>query len=44
MIANLHRKLEIPADILIQPERKATRHRASRLGARTPQVRKRQRS
>lgn len=42
MIRNLHRKLEIPADILIQPERKTTRHRASRRRARTPQVRKRQ--
>ena len=44
MIRNLHRKLEIPADILIQPERKPSRHRASRPKARTAQVRKRRRS
>lgn len=42
MIRNLHRKLEIPADILIQSERKPARHRASRPGGRT--ARKRQRS
>lgn len=40
MIRNLHRKLEIPADILIQSERKAA-HRASRV--RTAQARKRRR-
>lgn len=44
MIRNLHRKLEIPADILIQSERKPARHRASRPGARTAQVRKRRRA
>lgn len=41
MIRNLHRKLEIPADILIQPERKPASHRSSRAGARTVQARKR---
>lgn len=40
MIRNLHRKLEIPADILIQSERKQSRHRASGRGARTRQARK----
>lgn len=41
MIRNLHRKLEIPADILIQSERKPAR-RASRV--RMAQARKRRRS
>jgi HTH-type transcriptional regulator/antitoxin HigA len=44
MIRNLHRKLQIPADILIQSERKSGRHRTSRSSARSPQVRKRRRS
>lgn len=43
MIRNLHRKLEIPADILIQSERKPARHRTPRSGVRTAQVRKRRR-
>jgi HTH-type transcriptional regulator / antitoxin HigA len=42
MIRNLHRKLEIPADILIQSERKSARRRAS--VARPVRVRKRRRS
>jgi len=33
MIRNLHRKLEIPAEILIQPERKPSRHRVARAEA-----------
>ena len=41
MIRNLHRKLEIPADILIQSERKANRHRIPRTRVRTAQARKR---
>lgn len=44
MIRNLHRKLEIPADILIQSERKAARHRALRTGVSTAPARKRRRS
>jgi|SRR5437763_4951342 HTH-type transcriptional regulator / antitoxin HigA len=44
MIRNLHRKLEIPADILIQSEPKPARHRASAQGARTARLRKRRRS
>src|SRR5204863_9978527 len=40
MIRNLHRKLEIPADILIQSEPKPARHRASAQGARTARLRK----
>lgn len=44
MIRNLHRKLEIPADILIQSERKPARHRSSRPGVRTVRDRKRRRS
>jgi HTH-type transcriptional regulator/antitoxin HigA len=43
MIRNLHRKLEIPADILIQSERKPARHRVSRSRSRTAQIRKRRR-
>ena len=43
MIRNLHRKLEIPADILIQSERKPARPRASVSEASTARPRKRQR-
>ena len=41
MIRNLHRKLEIPADILIQSERKPPRRHTPRAGVRTAQARKR---
>lgn len=44
MIRNLHRKLEIPADILIQPERKPARRLASRVGTRPAQARKHRRA
>lgn len=44
MIRNLHRKLEIPAEILLQSARKSARHRATRSAAKTAKVRKHRRS
>lgn len=44
MIRNLHRQLEIPADILIQTERKPFHRRVPRSQVRTAQTRKRRRS
>ena len=44
MIRNLHRTLQIPANILIQSEHKPARHHAARSRSRTLQVRKRRRA
>jgi HTH-type transcriptional regulator / antitoxin HigA len=39
MIRELHRKLQIPAEVLIQPNRKRTRRSSKQAGGRSPRTR-----